>query len=79
MRIDAKMGTTGLPITIATADAGYAYAEVYGALERRGIGAVIPPKAEPIRSPVPLRRFHYDAKHDIVTLVGLHSATGCFA
>jgi hypothetical protein len=39
---------------------------VYGALERRGIGAVIPSKAEPIRSPVPLRRFRYDAKNDIV-------------
>ena len=65
-RIDATMGTTGVPITIATADAGYAYAKVYGALERRGIGAVIPPKAEPIRSPVPLRRFRYDAKNDIV-------------
>jgi transposase len=65
-RVDATMGTTGVPITIATADAGYAYAKVYGALERRGIGAVIPPKAEPIRSPVPLRRFRYDAKNDIV-------------
>jgi transposase len=65
-RIDATMGTTGVPITIATADAGYAYAKVYGALERRGIEAVIPPKAEPIRSPVPLRRFRYDAKNDIV-------------
>jgi Transposase DDE domain len=27
---------------------------------------VIPTKAEPIRSPVPLRRFRYDARHDIV-------------
>ncbi len=46
--------------------AGYAYAKVFGGLERRYIGAVIPVKAEPIRSPVPLRRFRYDAKHDIV-------------
>src|SRR3954453_19778381 len=45
---------------------GYAYAKVYGALERRGIDALTPTKAEPIRSPVPLRRFRYDAKHDIV-------------
>jgi len=65
-RIDATMGTTGVPIMIATADAGYAYAKVYGALERRGIEAVIPPKAEPIRSPVPMRRFRYDARNDIV-------------
>jgi hypothetical protein len=39
---------------------------VYGALERRGIVAVIPAKAEPIRSPVPLRRFRYDARSDLV-------------
>src|SRR4051812_21986741 len=45
---------------------GYAYAKVYGALERRGIDALIPTKAEPIRSPVPLRRFRYDAQNDIV-------------
>ena len=60
------MATTGVPITTVTADAGYAYAKVYGGLERRGIDAVIPAKAEPIRSPVPLRRFRYDARHDIV-------------
>jgi hypothetical protein len=65
-RIDATMATTGVPITIATADAGYAYGKVYGALERRGIEALIPAKAEPIRSPVPLRRFRYDAENDIV-------------
>lgn len=65
-RVDATMATTGVPITTATADAGYAYAKVYGAFERRGIEAVIPTKAEPIRSPVPLRRFRYDAKNDIV-------------
>lgn len=28
------------------------------------IEAVIPANAEPIRSPVPMRRFRYDAKHD---------------
>ena len=65
-QVDATMATTGVPMTTVTADAGYAYAKVYGALERRGIDALIPTKAEPIRSPVPLRRFRYDAKHDIV-------------
>ncbi len=65
-RIDATMATTGVPITTVTADAGYAYGKVYGALERRGIEALIPAKAEPIRSPVPLRRFRYDARNDIV-------------
>src|SRR4051812_31939262 len=63
---DATMATTGVAMTTVTADAGSAYAKVYGALERRGIDALIPTKAEPIRSPVPLRRFRYDAKHDIV-------------
>ena len=65
-RIDATMATTGSPITTVTADAGYAYAKVYGALEHRGIDALIPTKAEPIRSAVPLRRFRYDAKNDVV-------------
>jgi hypothetical protein len=65
-QVDATMATTGVPVTTVTADAGSAYAKVYGALERRGIDALIPTKAEPIRSPVPLRRFRYDAKHDIV-------------
>ena len=65
-RLDATAETTGRAVTTATADAGYSYAKVYGGLERRGIDAVIPAKAEPIRSPVPLRRFRYDAKHDIV-------------
>lgn len=65
-RVDATMATTGVAITTLTADAGYAYAKVYGAMERRGIDPIIPAKADPMRSPVPLRRFRYDATHDIV-------------
>ena len=65
-RIDTVAATTGAPVRTMTADAGYAYAKVYGGLERREIEAVIPAKAEPIRSPVPLRRFRYDARHDIL-------------
>jgi len=65
-RIDAAAETTGASIRTVTADAGYAYAKVYGGLERREIKAVIPAKAEPIRSPVPLRRFRYDAQNDIL-------------
>jgi hypothetical protein len=64
-RLDAAPQTTGAP-SVVTADAGYAYAKVFGGLERREIAAVIPAKKEPIRSPVPLRRFRYDARHDIV-------------
>jgi hypothetical protein len=65
-QVDHVKATTGLGIKTVTADSGYAYAKVYGALERRGIEALIPAKAEPVRSRVPLRRFHYDAKHDIL-------------
>ena len=65
-RIDAAAATTGAPISTVTADAGYAYAKVYGGLERRGVNAVIPTKAEPIRSAVPTRRFAYDAKNDLL-------------
>ena len=64
-RLDATAATTGQAIRTATADAGYAYGKVYGGLERRGIDPIIPAKAEPIRSPVPLRRFRYDARHDV--------------
>ena len=49
-----------------TADSGYAYSKVYGALERRGVAALIPAKKEPSQSRVPLRLFRYDARHDIV-------------
>ena len=64
--LDATAATTGQAITVATADAGYAYAKVYGDLERRGIDPLIPAKAEPIRSAAPLRRFRHDAHHDVV-------------
>jgi len=63
---DAVVATTGIAIKTITADQGYAYGKVYGALERRGIDPVIPAKKEPIRSRVSLRRFRYDARHDIL-------------
>jgi transposase len=65
-RVDAAMVTTGVGITTVTADAGYAYAKVYGAMERRGIDAVIPAKADPMRSAVPLRRFKFNPRTDTV-------------
>ena len=65
-RLHCLPPTTGVEIKTVTADAGYAYAKVYGTLERRDITALIPAKAEPIKSRVPLRRFRYDAKHDIL-------------
>ena len=63
---DAVAATTGIAIKTITADQGYAYGKVYGALERRKIDPVIPAKKEPIRNRVPLRRFRYDARHDIL-------------
>jgi hypothetical protein len=43
-QVDVVKATRGIDIKTATADAGYAYAKVYGALERRGIDALIPAK-----------------------------------
>jgi transposase len=65
-QVDNVAAVTDEAVLTVTADAGYAYGKVYDALERRGIEPLIPSKAEPIRSPVPLRRFRYDARHDIV-------------
>jgi len=65
-QIDAVAATTGTEVKTVTADQGYAYGKVYGGLERRSIDPVIPAKKEPIRSRVPLRRFRYDARHDIL-------------
>jgi len=64
-RVDATVATTGQRVRILTADAGYAYGKVYGGLERRQIEAIIPAKADPSKTAVPLRRFRYDAKHDV--------------
>lgn len=64
--LDRVEALTGVKVATATVDLGYANAKVYGELERRGTAAVIPPKAEPIRSPVPVRRFRYDARHDVL-------------
>jgi hypothetical protein len=48
-QVDEVAATTGVDIKTVTADAGYgyAYAKVYGALERRGIDALIPTNADP--------------------------------
>jgi transposase len=65
-RVDGAAAATGRTAETVTADQGYAYGKVYGALERRGIDPVIPAKKEPIRAKVPLRRFRYDARHDLL-------------
>lgn len=65
--LDNVAQLTGRPVKVLTADAGYAYAKTYRSAEQRGVDPVIPPKAEPPpKSRVPLRRFRYDARNDIV-------------
>jgi len=67
-QVDEVRTTTGIDIKTVTADAGYAYAKVYGALERRGIDALIPAKAEPIRSRVADAPLSTDAVHSRATV-----------
>lgn len=65
-RLDAIAMTTGAPITIATMDAGYAYAKVFRSLEDRQIEGIVPAKAEPPPGKViPTRRFKFDARHNL--------------
>ena len=65
-QVDAVRETTGRAVGTVTADAGYAYADVFAGLEHRGIDPVIPTRKDPSRSPVPLRRFRYDARRHLV-------------
>jgi transposase len=66
-RLDAIAATTGMPIAIATMDAGYAYAKVFRALEDRKIEGIVPAKAEQAPGKViPTRRFKFDSRHNIV-------------
>ena len=65
-QIDEVRAVAGQKMATVTGDAGYAHAHVYGGLERRGIDPLIPAKKEGFRSRVPLSRFQYDARNDIV-------------
>ena len=64
--MNAVRELSGREAALVTADSGYAYSKVYGALERRGVAALIPAKKEPSQSRVPLRLFRYDARNDLV-------------
>jgi len=58
---------TGMRPSCVTADAGYATSENYRILDERGIDAVIPVQPERNQGRgVPIRRFKYDAKNDMV-------------
>lgn len=58
---------TGQAVEVVTCDAGYAYPKNYAELEKRAINAVIPPQPENRHvQKLPLRRFKYDAQHQLV-------------
>ena len=63
---------TGTKARRVTADAGYAHAANYAALEEHSIDAVIPPQRVPRRKKgrLALRQFRYDAQHDRVKCPG---------
>jgi len=66
-QIERVESNTGKKVQVATADAGYAYGKIYGTLETRQIEAVIPPKqVQRSKQVIPLERFKYDGKHQIV-------------
>jgi hypothetical protein len=67
-QLTAITATTGRAIRTATMDASYAITRVFAELERRGIEAVIPVKAErpPKKGTIPVRRFKLDATHRVV-------------
>ena len=68
--LEAVCELSGRAPEMVTADSGYAYSKVYGALERRGVDALIPAKREPSQSRVPLQLFHYDARNKVVKCPG---------
>jgi hypothetical protein len=61
---------TGVHGATATADTDTSYAKVYGALERRGTKALIPARAESIRTPVPSPKERWVVVDDHDHLVG---------
>jgi transposase len=70
-QIERTQANTGRVVQTVTADAGYAHPHNYAVLEQRGVRAVIPPQRErrkPTRLPV--RRFRYDARNDVVRCPG---------
>lgn len=66
-QLERVEATTGVRVKTVTADSGYAHGDNYAALEERGTEAVIPPARESCRCKrIPLRRFKYDGKHEVV-------------
>ena len=58
---------TGERPKTVTADSGYGHAANYAELEERGIEGLIPPQRGPKKcAKIPMRRFKYDRKNDVV-------------
>jgi transposase len=69
--IDRIEEATGKDLMNITADASYAHARNYQELECREIDAIIPPERERSKEKrVPIRRFKYDGKHQVVRCPG---------
>ena len=65
-QVDAVREIAAREVATVTADTAYAYAGIYGSLERRGIDPVIPARRNPSRGRIPSRRFRYDARNEVV-------------
>jgi IS5 family transposase len=65
--LDRVEEQTGKKVQAVTADAGYGRAKNYAALEERKVDAVVVPQREArAASKLPLRRFRYDSRHQLV-------------
>jgi hypothetical protein len=65
--LDRVEEQTGKKVQAVTADAGYGRAKNYAGLEERKVDAVVVPQREAgAASKLPLRRFKYDSRHQIV-------------
>ena len=69
-QVEAVSELSGRAPVMVTADSGYAYSKVFGLLERWGVDGLIPAKGEPTQSRVPLRRFRYDERRQVVKCPG---------
>jgi transposase len=66
-QLDRVEDETGKKVEAVTADAGYGRSENYAALEERKVkAAVVPQREARVAKKLPLRRFKYDAKHQVV-------------
>jgi len=66
-QLDRVEEQTGKKVQTVTADAGYGRAKNYAGLEERKVAAVVVPQGEAgAASKLPIRRFKYDGRHQLV-------------